>query len=143
MIVFAVASPWAWRHIAEVNKLPVDDVGWREAEIIAHGGRNVQTSSVVNIWLGTLISEDVLKMIGEKRAAIFPFCITRTITLANGYPAVPAHRLSWPRVGLIKPGNHQRRFWLELAVRHIVIRYSTVKRILARNECDRKIAAPR
>ena len=83
MIVFAVASPRAGRHVADLNKLPIDDVGWREAEIIAHGGRNVQTSSVVNIWAGTLISEDVLKMICEKRAAIFPFCIESP--LANNY----------------------------------------------------------
>ena len=96
MIVFAVASPWAGRHVTDFDKLPVDDVGWRETEIIAHSGRNVQTSSVVNIWLGTLISEDVLKMIGEKRATILPLRITRAIAFPNRNPTIPAYRSAPP-----------------------------------------------
>jgi hypothetical protein len=37
MIVFAVASPRAGRHIADLNKLPISHVDWRKAEIIVNG----------------------------------------------------------------------------------------------------------
>src|SRR5437764_7820316 len=37
VVIFTVTPPRAGRHIADLNKLPVDDVGWREAEIIANG----------------------------------------------------------------------------------------------------------
>src|SRR5207244_6093246 len=116
MVVFAVASPRARRHIAHFDKLPVRPVDLREFEIIADGGRNTQTSAVISIWLGALVLENVLKMIGEKRAAILPLRVAGAIALANGDPSVLAHRLSWSRVCLLEPRNDRRRFWFELAV---------------------------
>ena len=38
MVVFTIAPPRAGRHIADVNKLPVGDVGCRESEIITYSG---------------------------------------------------------------------------------------------------------
>ncbi len=49
----------------------------------------------------------------------------------------PAHRLSLTRIRLFEPGNHQRRFRLELAMRHIVVRQRKVKGILLWNKSYR------
>src|SRR6266542_1106141 len=75
-------------------------------------------------------------MISAKRAAILPLCITSAIAFANGDPAVPAHRLSLARISLFEPGDNQRRFRLELAMRHIVIGKRIVEGILLRNKSD-------
>src|SRR5215467_11635175 len=96
---------------------------------------------MVKIWLGTLISENVLKMIRAKRSAIFPLRIASAVALSYGYPVVPANGLSRSRVSLLKPWNYKRCFWFELTVCHVVVWESKVKWILARNECNRNITA--
>jgi hypothetical protein len=63
------------------------------------------THVFISFLFWPLISEDVLKMVGAKRATIFPFRIASTIALANGDPAMPAHGLSWAGIGLFKPGD--------------------------------------
>src|SRR5947199_7527655 len=91
---------------------------------------------MVQIRLRTLIPENVLEMIGAKRAAILPLRVTEAISLANGNPTVAADRLSRAGVRLLEPRDHQRRFRLKLAVRHVVIRQGDVKGILPRDERD-------
>src|SRR5215211_5227529 len=73
-------------------------------------------------------------MICAKRAAILPLRIANAVALANRYPAITADRLSRSGVGLLKPGDYQRRFRFELPMRHIVIRECAIERILSRNE---------
>ena len=65
-----------------------------------------------------------------------------TLSLHDALP-ISAYRLPRPPILVFKPRNHQGGFWLELAVRHIVVRQRAVEGILARYECDRKIAAQR
>ena len=89
---------------------------------------------MVKIRLRPLIPEDVLKMIGAERPAIFPLRIANAIALTNGDPAITAYRLALARVGLLKPWNHQRRFRLELAMRNVVVRESEVEWILPRDK---------
>src|SRR5262249_25404918 len=89
-------------------------------------------SSMVQIWLGTLISKHVLKMVCPKRTAVLPLRVAGAISLANGNPAVPTHRLPWARVGLLKPGNHEWRFRFELTMRDIVVRQRAIEWILVR-----------
>src|SRR5437879_13580422 len=89
---------------------------------------------MIKVRFGTLIAKDVLEMVGSKWAAIFPLRITSAITFANGEPAMPAHRLSLPPIGLLEPRDHKRRFRLELAMRNIVVRVRTVKGVLHRNK---------
>src|SRR6266487_2110471 len=84
VIVFAVASPRARRHIAHFDKLPIGHVGWRQLEIIAHGRRNIQTSSTIQIWFWPFILEHVLEVIGAKWTAILPLRIARAISFSNG-----------------------------------------------------------
>ena len=81
MIVIAVASPGTRRHIPNFHKLPVDYISRRQPEIIAHRRGNVQSRPVVEIRFRTFVSEDVLKMVGAKRAAILPLRIAEAIPL--------------------------------------------------------------
>ena len=142
VIVFTVAPPRARRHIAHFDKLPIGYVGWRECEIIAHGRRNIQTSSMVQIWFWPFVLEHVLKMIGAKWAAIFPLRIASMIPFSYGDPVIFAHGLTRSRVKLLEPGNHERCFRFELAMRNIVVRQRTVKGVLVRDKRHRNIVPP-
>jgi hypothetical protein len=82
-------------------------------------------------------------MVRAKWAAIFPLRITGAITFADGDPAMSAHRLSLARIRLFEPGNHQRRFRLELAVRDIVVRQRKIEGILFWNKRHGPIIASR
>src|SRR5215213_7242621 len=73
-------------------------------------------------------------MICAKRAAILPLSIANAVALANRDPAVTADRLSRSGVGLLEPGDHERRFRLKLPMRHIVIWQRDIERILLRNK---------
>src|SRR5262245_50695630 len=117
MIVVAVASPGTRRHIADFHELPVSHVSRCQPQIIANRRRDVQTVPMVKIRLRPLIPEDILKMIGAEWPAIFPLGVANAIAFTNGDPTMTAHRLPLAGVGLLKPRDHQRRFWLELAMR--------------------------
>src|SRR5690242_8803175 len=96
---------------------------------------------MIEIRLGTLIAEDVLKMIRAKRAAILPLRITEAIPFANRNPTMATDRLPRAGVGLLEPRDHQRRFRLKLAVSDVVIGQREVERILPRHESDRNVIA--
>ena len=91
MVVFAVAPPGTRRHIPRLDKLPVGRVRRLESEVIADCGRNIQPSSIVQIWLWPFILEHVLEMIRAKWAAIFPLRVASAIFLSNSNPAILAH----------------------------------------------------
>ena len=91
VIVFAVASPRTRRHVAYFDKLPIRYVGRREPEIITDGRRNVQACPMVEIRLRPLILENILKMIGAKRATIFPLRVAGAVAFSNCDPAIFAH----------------------------------------------------
>src|SRR5437773_12317806 len=94
---------------------------------------------MVEIHLRPLVLENVLVMIGPERSAIFPLRVTNAIASADGDPAIFADRMSLLHKRLAEPRHNERRFWLELPVRHIVIRQRAVKRVLPRHEIDRNI----
>src|SRR6478735_10363412 len=82
-------------------------------------------------------------MVGAKRPTILPLRVAEAIPFADGNPTIAADRLSRSGVGLLEPRDHQRRFWLELAVRHIVVRQRDVEGILPRDERDWNIIPAR
>src|SRR5207247_3446303 len=98
---------------------------------------------MIKVRFGTLIAKDVMAMLGSKSATIFPLRITSAITFANGEPAMPAHRLSLPPIGLLEPRDHKRRFGLELAMGDMVVRERTVKGVLLRNKGYWNVIPPR
>src|SRR5215469_18889398 len=91
---------------------------------------------MVQIRLGTLIAENILKMVCAERPTILPLRVAEAVAFADGDPTVAADGLPLFGVGLLKPRDHQWRFWLELAMRHIVIGQCDVERILPRDERD-------
>src|SRR5262249_30960290 len=97
---------------------------------------------MVEIRLWPLIAENVLKMVRAERPTIFPLRVTNAIAFPNGEPAVATNRLSRPIISLLKPRDHERRFRLELAMRHIVIRQCAVEWILLRHKRNGDIIAP-
>src|SRR5262249_16325378 len=136
MIIVAVTSPGTRWHIPHFYELPVGHIRRRQAQIISYRRGHIQSRSVVKVRFGTLIAENVLKMVRPKRTAILPLRVTHAIAFANGYPAMTADRLARPGIGLLKPRDHYGGLRLEWAVRDIVIRQRAVERILLRNECD-------
>src|SRR5438128_11918579 len=98
---------------------------------------------MVQIRFGALVSKNILEVIRPEWTTIFPLRVAGAIAFADGDPMVPAHRLPLPRVSLLEPRYDQRRFRLELTVRHVVVRQCTIERILPWNECHRNVVAPR
>src|SRR5882757_2632609 len=143
MIVIAVASPRTRRHIPNFNKLPVRHISRRQPQIIAHRGGNIQSGPMIQIRFRALIAEDVLEMVGAKRAAILPLRIAEAISFANGNPTIAADRLPRPGVGLLEPRDYQWCFRLELAMRDVVVRQRDVEGILPRDEGYRNVIAAR
>src|SRR5262245_49195280 len=142
VIILAVASPRTGRHVPHFHKLPIGHIGGRQSQVIPYRWRNIQPGAVIKIWFGTLVSEDVLKVVRAKWTAILPLRIARAISLTNGDPAMSAYRLARPRVGLFKPWNYQRGFRFELTMRYIVVRQRTVKGILLGNKSYWNVIAP-
>src|SRR5258707_1641714 len=143
MIVIAVTSPGPRRPIPNFNKLPVRHISRRQSQIIANCGGNIQSGPMIQIRFRALIAEDVLEMVGAKRAAILPLRIAEAISFANGYPTIAADRLPRPGVGLLEPRDYQWCFRLELAMRDVVVRQRDVEGILPRDEGYRNVIAAR
>src|SRR4029079_702372 len=89
---------------------------------------------MIKIRFGSLVSEDVLKMVCAKGAAILPLRVAEAIPFPNGNPAISADRLSGSGVRLFEPRDHERSFRFKLHVRHIIIWQCDVERILPRDE---------
>src|SRR5262249_4523650 len=106
MIIVAVTSPGTRWHIPHFYELPVGHIRRRQAQIISYRRGHIQSRSVVKVRFGTLIAENVLKMVRPKRTAILPLRVTHAIAFANGYPAMTAGRLARPGIGLLKPRDH-------------------------------------
>ena len=114
--------------------MPVGHIGRAEAEIIAHSRRDIEAGSVIQIRLWAFILENILEMVGPERPAVFPLCIAHAAALADGDPVILANRMARLGISGPEPRNDQRRFRLELAVRHVVIGQSAVERILPRHK---------
>src|SRR5213594_1817652 len=82
-------------------------------------------------------------MVCAKWTAVLPLRVTSAVAFADGDPAMSAHRLSSTRIRLFKPGNHQRRFRLELAVRNVVVRQRKIEGILFWNKRHGDVIASR
>src|SRR5205085_4242889 len=76
MIVVAIGAPWTGRNIPNFDKLPVSHIGRAETEVIAHGRRDIETGSVIQIGLRPFVLENVLEMVSPERSAVFPLRIT-------------------------------------------------------------------
>jgi len=87
--------------------------------------------------------ENVLKMIGAKRATIFPLRVAGAVAFSNGDPVIFAHRLARSRVRLFEPRDDERRFRFELTVRDVVVRQRVVEGILVRDERHWNVIASR
>src|ERR1043166_1412085 len=81
-------------------------------------------------------------MIGPERSAILPLRETSAVPLANGNPVMLTNGFSRAGVSLLEPRDHERRFWFELAVAHVVIRQCAVERILTRSKSDGNVIPP-
>src|SRR5207237_4792577 len=127
VVVLAITAPWSGRDIAHFHKLPVGHISRAEPKIISHCRRDIETGTVIQVRLRSLILKNVLEMVGAKRSAIFPLGIANATAFADSQPAVFANRTARFGVSSPKPWNHQRRFRLKLSVRDVVIRESAIK----------------
>ena len=91
MIVVAITAPRPGRHVLRIHKLPIGHVSRLQSEVIAHRGRNIETSAMVEVGFWPLVAKNILEMIGTKRAAVFPLRVTRPIAFADRDPAMPAN----------------------------------------------------
>src|ERR1044072_5770861 len=93
MIVIAVVSPGARRHVPHFHKLPVGHIRRRQPKIITDCRGNIQSGPVIKIRFRTLVAEDVLKMVCAKRSTIFPLRIANAISFTNSDPTIAANGL--------------------------------------------------
>src|SRR5204862_261874 len=122
MVVLTVTAPWTGRDIGRIHESPIGQVSRLKAKIIAHSRRDIEAGAAVQIRFWPLVLENVLVIIGSERSAILPLRETSAVPLANGKPVMLTNGLPRTRVSLLEPRDDERRFRLELAVAHIVIR---------------------
>src|SRR5689334_5291537 len=106
MIVVAIGAPWTGRYIPNFDELPVRHIGRTEAEIIAHGRRDIEAGSVIQIGLRPFILENVLEMVSPERSAVFPLRITDAVALADCEPAILAHGMAGLGISGFEPWNN-------------------------------------
>ena len=95
-------------NIARFDKLPVGYVCGLQPKIIADRRRNIQSGAAVCIRFGSLISENVLKIICSERTTILPLRVTNPVAFANGDPMILAKGLARRSMGLSKPWNEKK-----------------------------------
>src|ERR1700746_1188670 len=105
-IVSAITAPRTRWNVIRFDELPIGDIGRLQSKKIADRRRDIQTSAEVRIRFGSLIAGDVLHVIGPKRTAGLPLCVTSSAAFANGHPVVFANRLSGPGIRLPEPWNN-------------------------------------
>src|SRR5690349_21948098 len=143
MIVVAIGTSWTGRNIPNLDKLPVGHIGRAEAKVIAHSRRDVEAGAMIQIGLRSFILENILEMVSPERPAVFPLRIAHTVALANCEPTILANRMAGLGVSGPEPWDDQRRFWLKLAVRHVVIGQRAVEWILPRHKRRRYVTPAR
>src|SRR5438445_11291561 len=82
-------------------------------------------------------------MVGAERTAIFPLRVTRSIALADSDPAMLANGMPRLSVGLLKPRDDERRVWLKLTMRDVIVGQRTVDRGVPRHEGGRDVGSQR
>src|SRR4030095_6162025 len=90
-VVLTVCGPWPGWYFGEINEPPVGYVGVRHAEKIANRGRNIQAGAFVEIRFGTLVAEDVIRVVRPKRPTVLPLRIRHPIAKTDGDPAALEH----------------------------------------------------
>ena len=90
-VVVTKPRPGTRRNILELGKLPVGHICFLEAKKITHGRRDIEPSTLIQIRLRALVSENILPVIGPEWSGIFPLCVDRTSAFSNRDPAVLAH----------------------------------------------------
>src|SRR5947207_15541954 len=83
MIVISISAPWTGRNIPHFDKLPVGHIGRAEAEIFAHGRRDIETSDMIQIRLWAFILENMLEMVGPARSALLQLGITPQVDVSD------------------------------------------------------------
>ena len=129
------------RNFFELHETPVGHVGVAKLEKIAHRWRYIETGALVQIWFGSLVTENVLPMIGTKRPSIFPLRIGDAIAFANRNPTSLARTNRRPLIGVLEPWNYLGRFRPMTARSLVVVRQRAVKGILPRGEVRRNVTS--
>src|SRR6516165_10277518 len=101
MIVIAIDAPWTRRNIPHFDKLPVGHIGWAQAQVVAHGRRDIEAGATIQIGLRSFILKNVLEMVGPEGPTVFPLRIANATALANCEPAILANRMA--RLGISSP----------------------------------------
>src|SRR2546430_8575147 len=141
-VVLSQLRPRTARHLAELDKLPAGHIRFLQAEVIAHGRRNIETGPFVQIGFRTFVAKNVLPMIGPKRARIFPLRIDGSIAFADRDPSTFASGNGRALVRFPEPRNDLRRFRSMASGRLVVVGERAVKRILPRCEFYRNVITP-
>src|SRR5439155_20397175 len=74
-VIFSNDRPWPAWHVLKIDKLPVGHVSFLQSKVIAHGGRDIQASTFIQVGFWPFVAKNVLPVIGTERAGVFPLRI--------------------------------------------------------------------
>ncbi len=86
MIVFANVPPRSSRNLAHIHEAPVTAGHALEAEVVADGGGDVDAGTVVVGVLRAGSAEDIVVVVGDEGAAVFPLGVADAVAVADGHP---------------------------------------------------------
>src|SRR6516164_4755528 len=95
-VVITIERPWSQRNPRKIHEAPIAKIDVTETQIIANGGRNVQSRVPIRVGSGTLSPKNVFQVVCLKRTHVFPLRVTDSSFVANLNPAAFANRLTIP-----------------------------------------------
>src|SRR6516162_11285106 len=137
-VVITIERPWSQRNLGKIHEAPIAKINVTETQVIANGGRNIQSRVPIPVGSGTLSPKNIFQVVCLKGTHIFPLRVTDSSFVANLNPATFANRLTIADKCIPEPGNHLRRLRLGvILIVDIIVREGDVKRILARKKVYR------
>jgi len=133
--VLAVFFPRSVGHLACFDKAPMNAFSRAQAEVIADGGRDIDSGRAVLGIFGGLVAEHEFPVIGHPRATIFPLREATATTIIDLDPATFADRFSGFWLRPCKPRDDFGSFWLVgVGTRNVVVRQGDVEWVEFRDE---------
>ena len=131
-VVITVHRRGSRRNFTEFDKLPITGLDIPKTEVIPHRRRDIKPCVLVQIRFWPFVAKHILPVIGVEGSAIFPLCITNSITVTDRKPASFENGLTFALKGIFKPRNHVFRLGLRVTTLQIIIGQGDIERVLPR-----------
>lgn len=106
----AIFFPGAERDLGGFDEAPVTFLTGLQVEVVADGGRDVDGCALVRFVLWWAVSEDIVPVIGDPGAAVFPLGVATTAVMVDLNPLSLEAGSAGSGICSLEPWNHASGF---------------------------------